>query len=56
MNAVSDGASKEGHPMEYHGGLIGVLQQQLTKDIEHNSKHKKWEEPSDNNCSQRATR
>lgn len=41
MNAVGDGTSNEGHPMKYHGGLIGVFQQQLAEDIEHNSKYKK---------------
>ena len=54
IHAVGDGATKERHPMKYQWGLIGVLQQQLAEDVEHNGKHKKREEPSSDNCSQRA--
>lgn len=56
INAVGYGATNERHPMKYNRGLVGVLEQQLDEDVEHNGKHKEWEEPSGDYCSQRVRR
>ena len=56
INAVGDGATNERHPMKHHGGLAGVFEQQLAEDVEHNGKHKEWEDSSRDNCCQRVTR
>lgn len=51
IDAVGDGVTKKRQPMKYQWGLIGLLQQQLAEDVEHNGKHKKREEPPSDNCS-----
>ena len=36
VHAIADGAAHEGDPVEDHGGLVGLLEEQLTEHIDHN--------------------
>lgn len=35
VNTITDGAANEGEPVENDGGLVGVLEQELAQDIDH---------------------
>jgi len=34
VNSIANGATNKGEPMENHRGLVGVLEQQLTQDVD----------------------
>lgn len=35
VNTITDGAADEGEPVEDDWGLVGVLEEQLAQDIDH---------------------
>lgn len=48
VHSVRDGATNEGQPVKDHGGLVGVLEQDLVGDIEDNGQEDQAAESNSN--------
>lgn len=56
VDAISDGASNDGHPVEDNRRLIWVLEKKLMQDVEDYRKDDKGGETGSHDCTKRGSR